>query len=336
MSIPLFQARLLPTRPSRIPLSVRRTALRGAQLLMLLLTTAGQAVADDAAGDAEYVRLVTAAAYIPQPILPDPLPGPGVPGAAVEPVRLVETVESLEPGERAEVRLAVVIDDVGYHDRLDQRIVAWPYPITLAVLPYAPQAWGIARAAQESGKEVILHQPMQPHEPGTRREPGNLTTEMSWGEFETTLRQNLQTVPTPVGLNNHTGSRLTEDPRSMHRLMQHLRQHGLYFLDSRTTPNTVAEAIAMEWGVPTARRDVFLDHIRTPAALAHEFRRALALAERNGQAILIAHPNPLSVNYLDRALAELPDHVRLVTVSELVSLNGPEHPLQPALSEAGG
>ena len=227
---------------------------------------------------------------------------------------------SLRPAEPRPLRLAVVIDDLGYNPRLDQQIIDWPYPMTLAVLPGAPNAARVGSAARAAGKEVILHQPMQPYR-SRLAEPGNLTVEMSWAEFELTLESNLAAVPHTVGLNNHTGSRLTEDPESMHRLMQHLQQQGLYFLDSRTTPHTVAHRIAEEWGVPTISRDVFLDHIRTPAAVEHEFKRALRLARQNGHAVLIAHPNTLSVNYLERALETLPDHIELVTVSELVTGN---------------
>ncbi|MEM1435816.1 MAG: divergent polysaccharide deacetylase family protein [Pseudomonadota bacterium] len=228
------------------------------------------------------------------------------------------SLRSAEPIVEPELRLAIVMDDLGYHPMLDQQIINWPYPMTLAVLPGAPNASSVGHAAQAAGKEVILHQPMQPYRHGLL-EPGNLTEEMSGSEFELTLTDNLAAVPHTVGLNNHTGSRLTEDPASMHRLMQHLQQQGLYFLDSRTTPNTVAHRIAEEWGVPTISRDVFLDHIRTPAAVEREFKRALKLVQQNGHAVLIAHPNALSVSYLERALGTLPEHIRLVTISELVA-----------------
>ena len=92
----------------------------------------------------------------------------------------------------------------------------------------------------------------------------------------------------------------------------------LYFLDSRTTPDTVAHQIAEAWGVPVISRDVFLDHIRTPAAVAAEFRRALAIARREGEAVIIAHPNALSVSYLEGALSSLPADIELVRVSELL------------------
>ena len=39
-----------------------------------------------------------------------------------------------------------------------------------------------------------------------------------------------------------------------------LKRHGKYFIDSRTTSQTVAEDIMRTRGVPTARRHVFLDN----------------------------------------------------------------------------
>ncbi|MEM6708732.1 MAG: divergent polysaccharide deacetylase family protein [Pseudomonadota bacterium] len=216
------------------------------------------------------------------------------------------------------VRLAVVMDDLGYRLDLDSRIINWPHPVTVAVLPGSPSGRAIAEAAADRGKEVILHQPMQPHGARLRREPGDLRLDMDHWEFSRTLSSNLASVPERVGVNNHTGSALTEDPRAMHRLMQHLSEAGLYFLDSRTTPNTVAHTIAEEWGVPVVSRDVFLDHDRSRAAVEREFNRALGIARRDGHAVLIAHPNALSVNYLEVALRALPDDVELVRVSDLL------------------
>ena len=215
-------------------------------------------------------------------------------------------------------QLAVVFDDLGYNAALDQRLLAWPHPLTVAVLPRSPHARLVAEEAAFRGKEVILHQPMEPTRDVVRREEGTLTRDMSRKDFEETLRANLAAVPSRVGLNNHTGSQLTADRPAMHRLMQQLAETGLYFLDSRTTPDTVAHQVAEAWGVPVISRDVFLDHVRTPSAVAAEFHRALAIARRDGAAVIIAHPNALSVGYLEAALASLPTDIELVRVSELL------------------
>jgi polysaccharide deacetylase 2 family uncharacterized protein YibQ len=125
-------------------------------------------------------------------------------------------------------------------------------------------------------------------------------------------------LPNVTGVNNHTGSLLTAHRLPMEQLMAGIARRGLYFLDSRTTPHTVAESTARALQVPTLRRDVFLDHVRSEASLEAAFAQSLAIARRRGQAVVIAHPYAITVAFLEEKLAALPGDVVLTTLSELV------------------
>ena len=57
------------------------------------------------------------------------------------------------------------------------------------------------------------------------------------------------------------GSRATADSRVMEAVLATLRERQLFFLDSRTTPETIGYALARGMGVPTARRDLFIDPV---------------------------------------------------------------------------
>ena len=220
--------------------------------------------------------------------------------------------------------LVIVIDDLGYNLDRAQRILNWPQPMTLGVLPYAPHSAKISARAAALGKEVILHQPMEPESSVharaglTHGERGMLELGMSAQRIDAQLNDALARVPQAVGVNNHTGSRLTANRTSMERLMPLIRIRGLFFLDSRTTPNTVAEATAREWHVPTLRRDVFLDHVLTAEALSVEFDRALQLTQARGRAVMIAHPHAITLDFLEERLDALPAGVRLTTLQALV------------------
>jgi polysaccharide deacetylase 2 family uncharacterized protein YibQ len=214
--------------------------------------------------------------------------------------------------------LAVVIDDVGYSIERGVRAIALPGPVTVAVLPFAPNTNTLARHALDSGKDVIIHQPMEPHPaPHVANENGTLTLGMAGREFDDLLTAALNAVPQSIGLSNHTGSLLTQHREPMRRLMQSLNHRGFFFLDSRTTADTVALDVALELGVPAVQRDVFLDHDPRPGAVAREFRRALAIARRNGRALIIAHPYRVSLDYLESELANLPYDIRLVAAKTL-------------------
>jgi uncharacterized protein len=211
------------------------------------------------------------------------------------------------------------MDDLGYSLARAERVLALPVPVTLGLLPFAPDTAAIARRARDSGHEVILHQPMEPLTT-TRRKPmlpGTLTVDMPEAQFHAYMDAALRAVPGLVGINNHTGSRLTQDRGAMQRLMALLAQRNLMFLDSRTTPATVAYATAREARVPALQRDVFLDHDPHPDAVHAAFQRALDIARARGQAIVIAHPYAISIDYLEQALSQLPDDVNVVSLRTL-------------------
>ena len=157
-------------------------------------------------------------------------------------------------------RLAIVIDDIGYSLSRGQRAATLPGPITLAVLPFAPNTDVLVSTALAQGKTILIHQPMEPQpSPHAREEAGTLKLHMTEPDFSDTLAAALAAVPSRVGLSNHTGSLLTQHETPMRRIMAQLKQHNLIFLDSRTTPQTVALRVAREYGIPALRRDVFLD-----------------------------------------------------------------------------
>lgn len=229
----------------------------------------------------------------------------------------------LTPAHGAE--LVVVMDDLGYSLERARRVVDLPGPVTLGLLPFAPATPDIARLARDTGHEVILHQPMESL-PGAHVHPvpGTLTVDMSPERFEADLLAALAAVPGIVGLNNHTGSRLTQDPAAMRRLMHHLAHRDLMFLDSRTTAATVAYAMAREARVPALERDVFLDHVVDVGRMEREFHRALAIARRRGYAVVIAHPHDATLRFLEDAFGRLPDEaVTLGSLRDLVSRSRP-------------
>lgn len=224
-------------------------------------------------------------------------------------------------------RIAVIIDDIGDRYVEGEAAVRLPGPVALAFLPHTPHARRLAELAFQARKEVLLHLPLQAMEdklPG----PGAITLDTTEGEFRRLLEENLAAVPHAGGVNNHMGSLITRHPGHMTWLMQELSRDGLFFVDSYTHPQSVALQMARERGVPAARRDVFLDHVAEPEAIAFQFRRLVERAKRNGQAIGIGHPYAETLAFLETALPALEAEygVRLVPVSELLEQPQPAVP----------
>ncbi|MEM7080093.1 MAG: divergent polysaccharide deacetylase family protein [Pseudomonadota bacterium] len=214
--------------------------------------------------------------------------------------------------------LAVVIDDVGYNYARGVRCIELPGNLTVAILPRTPHAQQLSAMAADRGKDVIVHQPMEPYPSAhAREEDGTLKLRMSGPQFDLLVDQSLAALPQRVGLSNHTGSLLTQHRTPMRRLMQALQQRDLFFLDSRTTADTVALQVAREVGVPALRRDVFLDHERTTGAIDAAFQKALKLARKRGHAVLVGHPYPITLRYLEQRLVHLPEDIELVFAAQL-------------------
>jgi polysaccharide deacetylase 2 family uncharacterized protein YibQ len=225
------------------------------------------------------------------------------------------------PGRRGLPRIAIVIDDLG--DILETArkvLVVTLEAVTVAVIPFRAASAAVAAAAVTGGHEVILHLPLEP-ERGAAMEGGSgfLRTAMEPGRLESQLERDLRAVPYIVGVNGHMGSRFTSDPRAMHTLLAGLRERGLFFLDSKTSPESVAADVAAGLQVPFAERDVFLDHDPEPAAVAHALATAASVARQAGHAIAIGHPHASTLAALATWLPTAEHQgFELVPVSQLV------------------
>lgn len=227
---------------------------------------------------------------------------------------LAATPAAAEPG--SEVAIGVIIDDLGNNLREGERAARLAGPVACAVLPHTPYAKTIAEAAYASGKEVLLHLPMESRDAQEEPGPGQLDTGMPALEMRATLDYNLTTVPHVIGINNHMGSRLTTEPIAMDWLMRELNQRHLFFVDSRTAADSVAANSARTEGVPVLERDVFLDDDLSPQAVAAQLARLEHLAHRHGFALAIGHPHPVTLTALEQWLPRLKERgIRLIPLT---------------------
>lgn len=218
----------------------------------------------------------------------------------------------------AQPSIVVLIDDMGDNLALGEAALALPGPVTFAILPHSPYGSRFAREAVQNGKEVLLHAPME-NTHDRPLGPGALTRGLDHDRFAQVLRGDLDAVPQAVGLNNHMGSLLTTLAPQMNWVMDELKRRGLFFLDSRTTADSLAWRVARDRGIPHLERDVFLDHEQTTAFVHRQFLRTVRIALKEGTAVAIGHPHPVTVDYLREALPVLDElGIRLVTASALL------------------
>lgn len=215
-------------------------------------------------------------------------------------------------------RIAIILDDFGYSLDNDSTAIALPFAITCSVIPGSPNGVAMARRAQAAGKEVMLHIPMATVS-HRRLDPGGLHADITQPQLDTIVQQAIATLPEAVGVNNHMGSLLTSERQPMRWLMQELAEHDLFFIDSRTTSHSVAEAVARAQGVPTRGRDIFLDDEQSLGYINGQFNQLLTIARKHGSAIAIGHPYPATLDYLRQVLPLLKQAgIELVPVSALL------------------
>jgi polysaccharide deacetylase 2 family uncharacterized protein YibQ len=247
----------------------------------------------------------------------------GVPALEIEIVTRATPASSVgaanSSGKAAHPRLAIIIDDLGSDRGVAEAVFALSYPLTISVLPNHEHSVDIAKEAHRRGFQVMLHLPMQSVANETP-EAQELHPGMPAPEVAALVDQFLQNVPDAAGVNNHQGSQATADAALMDELMPVLRDHHLFYVDSRTTAATVAYDTAQDFGVPSAFRNVpFLDDVAEVAAVRKQLELALRGAREKGEAVAIGHPHPATLQALREVLPRAEAQgVRLVVASELV------------------
>lgn len=214
--------------------------------------------------------------------------------------------------------LSLIIDDLGQNLLRDRRVLALPGPVTTAIMPDTPHATEFAREAHRAGKTVILHMPMAP-----ATGPFAWHPDLSIEELEKRLNAAFKVVPYTAGINNHMGSRMTAQRPEMAWLMADLQRRHKFFVDSRTSAQTVAAAEAQKIGLASVSRDVFLDDEPTEAAIFTQLQTAISLARKQGSAVMIGHPYPQTLAVLERELPKLKAQgIDWIDIKQMISVRG--------------
>jgi hypothetical protein len=274
----------------------------------------------------------------PAPITPKPIkPAPAKPRAATPPkASKTPTYEIFPPEEHRapqpkpptsrpapppadRPRVALIIDDIGYDRGLATKFMDLDKALTFSILPFSPFQRALSAEMRARGVEAMLHLPMEPKEyPAVQPGRGALLVSMTPDELIRQLEKNLEAVPGIKGVNNHMGSRMTERSTQMYQIFSILKKRNLFFIDSRTTPQSLCRPSARLLQVPFAQRDVFLDHVTEEEAIRRQIQRLVAVAQRQGSAIGIGHPHPATYTVLAEQLPMLKKRVSLVPASQLV------------------
>lgn len=230
---------------------------------------------------------------------------------------------AVRPSQTAKNKVAIIIDDMGNSLDAIEAVCRLQRAITIAVLPYSPLAHETATIARRNNLEVILHLPLESlyNEYDNNHTAGIIHSKMSPQEIMSSVGESLGQVPFIDGVNTHMGSKITSDPELIRVVLEQLKNRGLYFIDSRTTAQSVAFSEAQRMGIPSAFRNVFLDSEIDETFIRNQLISLFRYARQNGLAVGICHPSPETLRVL-RDYVHLADdyNLELVFASEVVQV----------------
>ncbi|PKN09507.1 MAG: hypothetical protein CVU73_00695 [Deltaproteobacteria bacterium HGW-Deltaproteobacteria-8] len=214
--------------------------------------------------------------------------------------------------------LAFIIDDMGEDVGFAKNLAALDVPVAFSIWPDSANREAVLKIAKAHNREILIHLPMQP-KGYPKVEPGKhaLLVTMTAEQIQADVRRAVERVPGAIGLNNHMGSQFTENVFGMHAALSTVKDKGLFFLDSRTTAETVGEREAKRLGLRFYKRDVFLDNEQNVSAILLQLRKAEALARSRGYAIAIGHPHHETLLALRQWLKDKDNSVSVVPLTSL-------------------
>lgn len=221
------------------------------------------------------------------------------------------------PGKDA--MLVIMIDDIGESVEAAQALIDLDFPVTLSIWPQAENAWRCGEMGHNKGLEIMIHQPMEPMAyPRFKPGPGAIFISMSPEEITAQVRENIRMVPHAVGLNNHMGSRFTQNKEGLEAVLEAVEGENLFIVDSLTHGRSIFYDLAREKGFPTQRRDIFLDVTGDKHAILHQLRKSERLAREKGYAIAIGHPLPETLQALKEWEKTRNKNIKMVRVQDLL------------------
>lgn len=224
--------------------------------------------------------------------------------------------------EQLRARVAIIIDDLGMGGKVTKELLAIDRPLNFSILPFLPHSRDTATAARKKGFLVLLHLPMEPAGfPARYKDPGKGAILMNTPrrEIAEIIAQNLSDIPHVQGVNNHMGSRLTENRDIMNLILKELKKKNLFFIDSKTSERSIAYREARRLGLKCGARDVFLDNEINLDYIKNQIHLLAKIALNEGEAIGIGHPHSLTVQAIKETIPELENQgIEFVLISDLI------------------
>jgi uncharacterized protein len=225
------------------------------------------------------------------------------------------------PEKPAQLReVAIIVDDIGNSLTPVKELLKINADLTFAVLPFQSHTREAAEMFHKAKRETLLHLPMEPVSyPREKPGEGALFTDMNDDELVLQLRKDIADVPYVSGVNNHMGSKFMTDENKLVLIFNELKKKKLFFVDSRTSPDTKASAAAKKTGLRFAGRKIFIDN-------NHDYNKIynilinIAKDDDVSPMIIIGHAHPETIRAIKDATKVLREKgISIVPASRILN-----------------
>ena len=231
----------------------------------------------------------------------------------------IDKTKSLSAKKISLREVAIIIDDIGYDLNAVKSLLKIDTNLTFAVLPFQNHSREAAEMLHKAKREILLHLPMEPVSyPQEKPGEGALFTDMNNDEILFQLKKDISAVPYVAGINNHMGSKFMIDEQKLSLIFKELKRENLFFVDSRTSPDTKALVIAKKTGINIAERKIFIDNNHNYNETYNNLIN-IAKSDDDSPKIIIGHPYPETIRALKDAVKIMREKgVSIVPASQII------------------
>ncbi len=216
--------------------------------------------------------------------------------------------------------IAIIIDDCGYLPPKYFKYLKGRENIDLSILPYTPYAKETAVFASKNKNEVMLHLPLEAFNRTQNKDKGMILTKFDKKKQLSIFKKDLGFVPTATGFNNHKGSKGTSDKKTMDNILTRAKKLGLFYVDSRTSAKSIGYETALSMGIPTIKRDIFIDNKETESYIINQFHNLFKIAYLRGYAVGICHMRKPTISTFNKVFDEINAlRIKVVPVSYMIA-----------------
>ena len=221
--------------------------------------------------------------------------------------------------------VVLIFDDFGFNppeSSLIRGFLEIEAPFAVSIIPGLEYSTQLAKAFHRANTEIVIHMPM---ESVAAAPTESLTLRVSMDSFEIRglIYQSIFDIPHARGMSNHQGSKFTAAYDAMNLLIDVLADTNMYFIDSLTSPESIAYPLCRRREIPALRRDVFIDTDLEPEeTITGRLAQLIKIAQKRGYAVGIGHHYRKTLYAFEEFLnSPLSDEIELILPSELAKLS---------------